>query len=311
MPRGRGLLRVLVLHTLPPPACGSGRTSGEFELAGAAANVASVLENAIVAGVRGEATEILGSLAEHRPDVVFNLCEAPLGRPALEPHAAALFEWTGVRFTGSGSETLALCRRKDRINAVLAARGVPVPRGGVFPAIVKPADEDGSAGISEDSICEDAAAVERARERWNGPVVVQEFVGGREFAVSLWGRDEPEHVAIGETSFRNGLRLVTYAAKWELESADFADSPLGYRTELGSSLCDAVVTAARGAWRAAGARGYVRVDVRCDAKDDPFVLDVNPNPELGAGVGICRAVQEAGWTWEAFVRLQVEWARDR
>ena len=40
----------------------------------------------------------------------------------------------------------------------------------------------------------------------------------------------------------------------------------------------------------------------------PFVLDVNPNPELGPGVGICRAVQEAGWTWERFVRQQIEWA---
>ena len=33
----------------------------------------------------------------------------------------------------------------------------------------------------------------------------------------------------------------------------------------------------------------------------PRVLDVNPNPELGPGVGICRAAQEAGWTWEQFV----------
>src|SRR5215470_15327325 len=63
----------------------------------------------------------------HRPDVVFNLLEAPLGRPDLESHAVALLEWLGVRFTGCGSQTLALCRRKDRVNAVLHDAGIPVP----------------------------------------------------------------------------------------------------------------------------------------------------------------------------------------
>jgi D-alanine-D-alanine ligase len=299
---------VLVLHTLPPAECSAGRVVGEFDLADAATNVGAVLKNAIVAGVRGEAEEILYLAAEHRPDVIFNLCEAPLGQPCLESHAAALFEWLRIPFTGSGSETLALCRRKDRINAVMASHGVPIPGVSAFPRIVKPADEDGSAGISVDSICLDEESVALARKRWPGPVVVQEFLPGREFVVSLWGRDEPSYVSIGETLFRNGLRLITYAAKWDINSPEFADSPLDYRTELDSSLREAIKRAAQGAWLAARARGYLRVDVRCDAVGNPFVLDVNPNPELGPGVGICRAVQEAGWTWEFFVHSLVEWA---
>jgi len=279
-------------------------------LTAAAENVASALENAIVAGVRGEPREILDCLAAHQPDVVFNLCEAPLGRPALEPHVTALFEWTGIKFTGSGSETLALCRRKDRMNAVLQAHGVPVPRTGVFPAIVKPVDEDGSAHIDAAVICEDAAAVRAATARLASPALVQEFVDGREFAVSLWGQGA-EHVSIGETLFRNGLRLITYAAKWEPESADFIDSPLDYRTDIDARLRAAIADTARNAWRAAGAAGYLRIDLRCNAEGTPLVLDVNPNPELGPEVGICRAVQEAGWSWRTFVRQQVEWARDR
>ena len=65
---------------------------------------------------------------------------------------------------------------------------------------------------------------------------------------------------------------------------------------------------ALGAWRAVEARGYLRVDLRLDAGGQPRVLDVNPNPELAPGVGIHRAVTEAGWTWERFVRQQVLWA---
>jgi D-alanine-D-alanine ligase len=304
-------LKVLVLHTLPPAECGSGRSPEEFALTEGAEHVASVLEHASVACVLGEAAEIVTLVEAQRPDVVFNLCEAPLGRPGLESHAAALLEWMGIAFTGSGSETLALCRRKPWMNAVLAAHGVAVPRAGVFPAIVKPADEDGSAGISADSVCADGDAVERARARCPGPVVIEEFAPGREFAVSLWGRTAPEYVSIGETLFQNGLRLNTYAAKWDSESAEFADSPLDYTTEMEPSLREHIVAAARGAWHAAGARGYLRIDIRCNTQGIPVVLDVNPNPAVGPGIGICRAVEEAGWTWECFVRRQVEWAYDR
>jgi D-alanine-D-alanine ligase len=311
VPRSPGLLKILVLHTLAPANPANGRLPDEFELDAAAENVAGALDNAVVVGVRGEASEIKDIVEAERPDVVFNLCEAPLGKPALEAHVAALFEWMDVKFTGSGSETLALCRNKHRMNAVLAAHGIAVPRSGVFPAIVKPAAEDGSAGLDRNSICEDDAAVQRARARLPGPVVVQEFVEGREFAVSLWGSGSPDHVSIGETLFRNGLRLITYAAKWRPETADFVDSPLDYRTDLDPALRARVVDTARGAWLASGARGYLRVDVRCDAQGIPLVLDVNPNAELGPEVGICRAVQEAGWPWASFVRKQVEWALER
>src|SRR5258707_6208849 len=115
-------MKVLVLHTLPPVVA-AGRTPDEFDLSAAARGIADVLPGAIVAGVRGEVPEILALLATHQPDVVFNACEAPLGRPALEAHVAALLEWLGVRFTRCGSETLALCPRKDRAQGLLAAAG--------------------------------------------------------------------------------------------------------------------------------------------------------------------------------------------
>jgi D-alanine-D-alanine ligase len=301
-------MKVLVLHTLPPEGLRAGRTVGEFNLTEAAEATAAALPGAKVVGLPGSAREILALLDALQPDVVFNLCEAPLGRPDLEPHVAALFEWHGVRFTGSGSETLALCRRKDRTNAVLAAAGVPVPRAGIFPCIVKPADEDGSVGIDSDSVCLDDHALARARERLAGPIVVEEFLPGKEFVVSLWGQTEPDYVSIGEVFFHNGLRLFTYAAKWDLDSPDFKNALLFYHTEIDAVLRDALIAAARGAWRAVGARGYIRVDVRLDHVGVPRVLDVNPNPEVTPETGIHRAVTEAGWNWQRFVRQQIEWA---
>ncbi len=277
-------------------------------MSAAAEGIREVQPDAIVAGVRGAVEEIQSVIEAHRPEAIFNLCEAPLGRPDLESHAAALLEWLGIPFTGARSETLALCRRKDRALAVLSAEGVPVPRAGVFPCIVKPADEHSSAGLDHRSVCEDAASATGAENRWNGPVIVQEFLPGREFAVALWGRTEPEYHSIGETCFQNGLRLNTYAAKWDVESEDFADSPLSYRTEIETALRERVLDAARGSWAAVDACGYLRVDVRLDGEGMPRVIDVNANPELSPEVGMHRAVTESGWTWQQFVLCQIEWA---
>lgn len=301
---------VVVLYTLPPEQPGEGRALHEFDLSAAAAGIAGALGGAVVVAVRGEPREIVEVLRARRPGVVFNLCEAPLGRPELEPHAAALLEWSGVPFTGSGSETLALCRRKDRTKAVLAAAGVPVPGPGRFPCIVKPVDQDGSAGLDADSVCDDAGAVERARAKLAGPALVEEFLSGKEFVATLWGGAGPDFASLGEVFYAEGLRLFTYAAKWELDSPDYDNSWLDYGTEIEPSLRAALIATARAAWHAVGARGYLRLDLRLDASGVPRVLDVNPNPEITPGRGgTHRAVTEAGWTWERFARQQVEWAR--
>jgi D-alanine-D-alanine ligase len=301
-------VKVLILHTLPPETMDVGRERGEFDLSAAVRAIADVLPHAIVCGVRGEPQELIDVLARQTPDAVFNACEAPLGRSDLEAHGAALFEWLNVPFTGCGSEALALCRRKDVTNAVLSAAGVPIPRSDRLPCIVKPAAEDASVGIRADSVCNDAFARARARARIAGPVVVQEFLTGREFPVSMWGPQDAEWAAIGEVDFINGLQLITYAAKWDPHSADFANSPVRYNTTIEPALERAILASARGAWHALGLRGYARVDVRLNAEGVPCVLDVNPNPDLTPGGGMHRAVLESGWTWERFVRTQIEWA---
>ncbi len=306
-------MRVLVLHTAPPDAPGEGRVPDEFDLSDAASNVASALPEACVCRVGGEVREILALIELHRPGVVFNLCEAPRGRPDLEAHVASLMEWLGVRFTGCSSETLTLCRRKDRAEPVLRQAGIRVPARvdamrPFFPCIVKPADEDGSAGLDQHSVCEGPDDLARALERLNGSALVQEFLPGREFVVSVWGCCQPDYFSIGETVFRRGLQLITYAAKWHIDSADFADSPLFYDSEITPDLRHQIVQAAKGAWQAVGARHAIRVDIRLDLAGNAHVLDVNPNPEMSPGVGICRGVQEAGWDWRDFVRKLVEWA---
>jgi len=299
-------VKVLVLYTRCPEER-LDRVPVEFSVTKAAECVASVISGAVIEGVGGEMREVLGTIERHRPDVVFNCCEAPLGRPDFEPHVASLLEWIGLPFTGAGSECLALCRRKDRVNPILAAAGIAVPRSGGFPCIVKPADEDGSYGVWTGSICENAADIARARGFLTGRIVVEEFLPGREFCVALWGAGTPENASICETLFEGGMRLRTYFAKWH-EGVERRHTPVVYGSEIEPALRSAIVETARGAWRVVEARHYLRVDIRLDAEGRPHVLDVNPNPEISPGSGLHLAVTEAGWEWPRFVHKLIEWA---
>jgi D-alanine-D-alanine ligase len=301
-------MKVLVVHTDPPVSGRPGRLRDEFDLGEAAHAVVSALPGSVARGIAGWDEELRAVIAEHRPDVVFNLCEAPLGRPDLEAHAAAQLEALGVRFTGARGPTLELCRVKDRVNAVLSAAGIPVPGMGIFPCVVKPAEEDGSAWIWRDSLCRNPRELNIALCRMPSRALVEEFIPGREFAVSIWGGDEPACFSIGETLFGNGLQLITYDAKWLPESSDYHDSPVSYATEIANDLRMALASNASRVWSAVGARGYLRVDQRLDASGLPRVLDVNPNPALGSSGGIRSAAAAAGGGWDRFVRSQVEWA---
>ncbi|MDP2308991.1 MAG: D-alanine--D-alanine ligase [Pseudomonadota bacterium] len=308
-------MKVLVLYTLPPP--GMGERAAEFDISEAAYGVADVLGVAPV-GVLGALEEVLAVLDAHRPDVVFNLLEAPLGRPDLDGSLAALLEWRGTPFTGNGSATLALCRRKDHTHAVLSAAGVPVPRSGLdagFPCFVKPAGEDGSAGIDKASICHDApardGAVARIAAAGLGAAVIEAWLPGRELNVALWGAGPARgtQAAVGEITFGPGVEVLTWASKWAPESAEYQCSPSVYPAEIAADLRAAAIATARAAARAVGARGYLRVDLRLDAHGQPRVIDVNPNPDVTPGAGLSRGVASAGWSWEQFVHAQVAGAR--
>lgn len=302
-------MKVLIMHTLPPEQCDDdGRWEWEFDLSATAQEIHDGLPDASVVGVHGDVSEMISVLRNEAPDVVFNLCEAPLTDPRLEPHAAALFEWLRLPFTGSGSATLASCRRKDVTKQLLSAAGIPVPRASGYPCIVKPVDEDGSAGIHAASVCASGADVEEARRRLRGGALVEEYLPGREFVVTLWGPSEPQSAVVGEIVFSGGVRVISYQGKWDMESHDYINAPLVFDHDMDAALRCQVVDMAAAAWRVMGVRGYGTVDLRLDEDGCPRVIDVNPNPALNAEGRVARALAHAGARWADFVEQQARWA---
>ena len=137
---------------------------------------------------------------------------------------------------------------------------------------------------------------------------MEEFLGGREFVVTMWGAAAPEESVVAEVAFTSGVRLLTYEGKWDTESHVYVNAPLTFPDELEPQLRRRLLDIAAGTWRAVGLRGYATVDLRLDDEGTPRVIDVNPNPALNAEGRVYRATERAGWPWQQFVTRQLEWA---
>lgn len=256
-------------------------------------------------------------LLEHSSlDLVFNLYEGVGDDSAHEARVAGIVELLGLRMTGCSAETLVLARRKDRVNALLRDAGLPVPEWALvevkrrklywdkFPAIVKPAAEDASIGISQSSVVRNRRELARAidaAERFDR-VLVQRFVEGREFNVGIVGKTL---LPVNEIDFSRmpagAWPLLSYAAKWHAGSPEDVGSEPRCPAEITDQQRDQLYELSMQAWRIVEGRGYGRVDFRMDEAGRPFILEVNPNPDIAPVAGLTRMARAHGWSYTQII----------
>ena len=150
--------------------------------------------------------QIVSSIKDMKPDVVFNLVEHIGGNRSNDSAAAAMLEVEKIPFTGATARALTISRDKHLSKLIVSAAGVAVPKSVVingrslrerdwsaFPAIVKPLDQDGSDGIEARSYVESGTQlrrqVRRATEEFSRRVICEEYIAGREFIVTVSGID--------------------------------------------------------------------------------------------------------------------------
>lgn len=279
--------------------------------------------------LRRNPSGFLKAVARFRPDVIFNLCEEVDGDTNKEKAAAAFFELLDIPFTGNDALALALCLNKPLTKRILETAGIPTPAFTTaevssktslpfaFPAIVKPMREDGSLGITSHSVVHNRQQLARRigyiRRNFCQPALVEKFIPGREFQVALLGNPPPRVLAVAELSYE-GLppslpKIVSYAAKWHKGSSYYRHTnpilPAPIDARLRRRLCGIAVDIA-GIF---ALRGYARVDFRADGSR-PYVIDVNPNPDISEDAGLARAARWAGLSYpdlvDRLVRLALE-----
>jgi D-alanine-D-alanine ligase len=324
------MTRVLVLHNEPQSLPTDPAAASEHAIVAHAAAHAEAL------GRLGYAADILSlgpdpaflwhELKRRGPDVVLNLYEGTLDDPETETYVAGLLQWSGIPFTGCPVAALSLARSKPNSKRILKAAGLPTADFCVldakaptarstipFPVFVKPAEQDASVGIDRDSVCRDAEALERRvrrlRDTMPGPVLVERFLPGREIHVAVTALPDLVALSPAEVAFIPGQAgILTYDAKWTPGSADYLATPMRFGIALSAKLEAELAEMARSAFVALGARDYARVDFRLDAEDRPFVLELNPNPEIGPDSCFGRILESAGTTFDAFLGRLIEHA---
>ncbi|MBI5286613.1 MAG: ATP-grasp domain-containing protein [Deltaproteobacteria bacterium] len=272
------------------------------------------------------------ALKDEDHDIIFNLCEGAFGLSTLEMNVAALLELLGVRFTGSGPITLGLCLNKAKAKEVLSANGIPTPRFFVvnspltthhspisFPLIVKPLMEDGSLGIDEKAVVKDMTTL---RERvayilktYRQPALVEEYIEGREFNISILGNGRPRVLPISEIDFlqfpAGAPRICGYEAKWVPSSLFYIKTPPVCPAPISKALEEELSTVALRAYDALGCRDYARVDIRMGEDGICRVLEVNPNPDISPDAGLPRSARVAGMGYGELILEIIRVTKDR
>lgn len=234
-------------------------------------------------------------LAEADVDLIFNIAEGVEGRNR-ESQVPALCELLGIPYTGSDSATLAIALDKALCKKVLMQHDILTPKFQVmetgrerlspdlsFPLIVKPNAEGSSKGIANanvvDNIDELRAAVRSILDRYRQPVIIEEYISGREFTVGLLGGKRARVLPAMEICFKDPSverPVYDFVVKQEWKKHIYYECPAKL-TDVERKDIEKVV---RDTFWALDCRDVARVDLRMDGEGRIYVLEVNPLPGL-------------------------------
>jgi D-alanine-D-alanine ligase len=267
---------------------------------------------------------IVEKLKVFAPDIVFNLSESFYHDRAHEPNIPALLELMKVPYTGSGPDALMLCKDKALVKKVLSYHKVRFPhfvvsdrarplrrlRRFIYPAFVKPLNEESSDGISQASFARtEAEAIERARfihQKFECDALIEEYIEGRELYLSVLGNKRlsvfPPREIFFEQMPDDAPKFATFRAKWNdsyrkkwgIKNAAAGPLPEHMPDELGKL--------AKKIYRLLKIRGFGRIDIRLTPQGEVFVIEANPNPSLAQEEDFASAAAEGGVSYEALIQ---------
>jgi D-alanine-D-alanine ligase len=302
----------------------------EFEYI--AKKLASVGFNAYTLNIKDNLNLMLKHLKEENPDVIFNFVEIYKDNPRLEMNVVGLFELLGIPYTGAPAMGLANCQNKILAKRLLSSAGIRIPRFFIvqvkstnyphrlkYPLLVKPAFEDASVGIENESIVSSGKElrkrIEHVLKNFNQPVLVEEFIEGRELNVAVMGDKRLRVLPISEIDFSSMPdhlhNIVSFQAKWDPHHESYHKTIPICPAQLPINIEKKAKELAFKAFKVMGCRDYARVDMRLSKDNRLFVLEVNPNPDITEGAGFMRSAQKSGLTYAQALKRIVKYALRR
>jgi D-alanine-D-alanine ligase len=296
-------------------------------------------------------------------ECVFNVAEGTHGADR-EAQIPAMLEMLGIPYTGSGPLSLALCLHKGKAKEILAYHGIPTPAFQVFhhpheplsealafPLILKLLHEGSSMGLSYDSIVDTpqalASRVRYLLQTYGQPVLVEQFIDGREFTVPILGNTPARTLPVIEVLFQGPRNITLFQPDDDVMHMlahmhrQRLASPLTFRLSanqeralvqtddggvleipvaLTRSVCPAEIPAtlatvlqetALRAFHALECRDWCRVDMRVGADGIPQVLELNPIAGLDPACWFPRSARAAGLDYPTLMQTILDIACQR
>lgn len=246
----------------------------------------------------------------------------PLENLHLQGNVFAALELLGIPMVGPGMYTQAVGLSKETTKTILRSLGVPTPKSQIFmsandsldaklkdrfPLFVKPEAEAASVGVHTDSLVADEAALAQSLKRIftqvNPPIIVEEYLPGREFTVGVLEKDPLLALPVVELKFTEDSVVPFRSIETKVAGTMYTEVPADIEESLARQMQDMAKTA----FKALRCEVYARVDMRLDAKGQPQVIEVNTMPGLERGHSLFeKSAAAIGIDYDELINTMVE-----
>ena len=275
-------------------------------------------------GLFNDINILLEEVKENKPDVIFNAAEVFDQKSYLDKNVVSVLELLGIPYTGASATSLIICGNKALCKKILSFHKIKVPNFYTFyknhkiwlpkrlklPLIVKPLREEASRGISQASVVDsEEAMIERVKfihDSIKDDAIVEEYIDGREFYVSVLGNKRVRVFPIREMKFgdfgEDEPRIATYKAKWDYEYRQKWGIKNEFAGRLPNGLAKKVEEICKRAYKALNMQCYDRFDIRITSDSKIYIIEANANPCLDEYDELGQSAIKAGITYNKLIQ---------
>jgi D-alanine-D-alanine ligase len=279
--------------------------------------------------------KVFSDLKKSDVDIVINVCERINNSSLLEPHAASILDVLQIPYTGSNPYTLSLCIDKIRVKKLLTYHKIPTPNWDYlyslddkirndlkYPLIVKPANTDNSIGITNESVVTNPkelnAQLKKVISEIGRPALIEEYIEGDEYDVSIIGSEEDDLriLPLSRSIFykmpKGYWHIYPYEAKF-LGDNTYKKNIIVERPpkKISKKLESLIGEIALDTYNILDCHDYGRVEIRVDKNNNPYVLELNPNPSINIPDCVPSVAKLVGYNYGDFLEEIIRMAINR
>lgn len=255
-----------------------------------------------------------------KPHIAFNLLEQFDGETLFDHNVVSYLELIKLPYTGCNPKGLILARDKSLSKKIMFYHRIKTPKFAVarrgkkfkrkkeltFPLIVKSLTEEGSVGISQNSIVHDDEKLQERIEFIHTNTVsdalVESYIEGTDLYISLTGNIKINHYPLLELKFKkapNGMhKIATSKVKWNPDYRKKYEIETYEVKGISQVEQQKILKTGKKIYKALNLSGYTRIDLRLTPDKKIYFLEANPNPDLAKSDDFARSVKRAGISYD-------------